>query len=193
MHLAKLINSENESEFVEFNVVSQEGAGRNVDATKNPIELDKKAKTSVTDHISINPKQINIDASLSNYDQILDSYQTDEDIPDIAGDKLIILEKWQEDGTILRYEGHNRLENDVIIIDIKDSFTAAAGDSIGLKITLLQIRIAQARTEELNAPANVKKTEKLGKQDPKEKEIPAETEVESEETKGSWFLSLFRS
>jgi len=192
MHLAKLINPENGIE-VEFNVVPQEGAGRNVDATKNPVERDKKAKTSVTDHISINPKEINLDASLSNYDQVLESYQTDEDVPDIAKEKLETLEGWRDDGIILNYEGHNRIENDVIIIDIKDSFTVTAGDSIGLKITLLQIRIAQARTEELNAPAPVRKVQKLGKQDPKEKEIPAETEVESEETKKSWLVSLFSS
>lgn len=192
MHLAKLINPENGIE-VEFNVVPQEGAGRNVDATNNPVERIEGAKTSVTDHISVNPKQINLDASLSNYDQILESYQTDEDVPDIAKEKLDTLEGWRDDGVILNYEGHNRIENDVIILDIKDSFTATAGDSIGLKITLQKLRIAQARTQELNAPAPVRKVQKLGKQDPKEKEIPAETEVESEETKKSWLVSLFSS
>lgn len=191
MHLATLINTENEAEIVEFNVVPQEGAGRSVDATNNPVERIEGAKTSVTDHISVNPKQINIDASLSNYDQILESYQTDEDVQDIATEKLQTLERWQKDGTILRYEGHNRrIENDVIIIDIKDTFSATAGDSIGLKITLQQIRIAQARTQELNAPAPVRKVQKLGKQDPKEKEIPAETEVESKETKKSWLDNI---
>jgi len=193
MHLAKLINTENEAEIVEFNVVPQEGAGRSIDVTNNPVERIEGAKTSVTDHISVNPKQINLDASLSNYDQVLDSYQTDEDVPDIAKEKLETLERWEEDGTILRYEGHNRIETDVIIIDIKDNFTATAGDSIGLKITLQKLRIAQARTQELNAPAPVRKVQKLGKQDPKEKEIPAETEVESEETKKSWIFSLFSS
>lgn len=186
MHLAKLINTDNEAEFVEFNVVPKEGAGRSVDATENPVEQVKGAKTSITDHISVNPKQINIDASLSNYDQLLDSYQTDEDIPDIAKEKLETLEKWQQDGTILRYEGHNRIENDVIIIDIKDSFTMAAGDSIGLKITLLQIRIAQILTEKLNAPADVRRTQKIGKQDKSEKDVPGETEGGSEATRRSF-------
>jgi len=190
MHLAKLINTENGIE-VEFNVVPQEGAGTSVDATNNPVERVDRAKTSVTDHISVNPKQINIDASFSNYDQILDSYQTDEDIPDIAGEKLSVLEGWEEDGVILNYEGHNRIENGVIILDIKDSFSMTAGDSIGIKITLQKFRFAQARTQELNAPAPVRKVQKLGKQDPKEKEVPAETEVESEETKKSWLASIF--
>ena len=186
MHLAKLINTENEAEIVEFNVVPKQGAVRSVDATENPVEQVKGAKTSITDHISVNPKQINIDASLSNYDQILDSYQTDEDIRDIAGEKLETLEKWEEDGTILRYEGHRRIDNDVIIIDIKDSFTVAEGDSIGLKITLLQIKIAQVLTEKLNAPADVRRTRKIGKQDKAEKGIPGETEGESEATKRSF-------
>ena len=85
MHLAKLINTENGIE-VEFNVVPKDGAGGSVDASKNPVEQIKGAKTSVTDHISVNPKEINIDASLSNYDQILESYQTDAEGSNLGHD-----------------------------------------------------------------------------------------------------------
>lgn len=190
MHLAKLTNPET-GIFVEFDAVPSERNSGSVDATSNPVERIERAKTAITDHISVNPNQINIDASLSNYDQILESYQLEQDIPDIAKEKLDILEGWKEDGAILDYDGHNRIESDVIITDLGDTFSVTTGDSVVLKITLLKIKIAQAITQELNAPAPIRKVQKKGKVDPKEKPIPAETEVEAVEVKKSWLSSIF--
>lgn len=193
MALAKLINLETE-ELIEFNAVPAERKSGTVDATSNPIELKENGKivrTSITDHISVNPNQFNVDAILSNYDQILESYQSDEDVPDIVKEKLELLEKWKDNGDILRYEGHNRIENDVIIIDLGDEFIVAAGDSVRLKITLFKIKIAQALTEELNVAIDIRKTKKKGKVERKEKDAPAETEAESEGTISKWFSTLF--
>ena len=188
MALARLTNPKDPVDeiFVEFDAVLSEKNAGSVDATSNPVERIEGAKNSITDHISVNPNQINIDAILSNYNQILDSYQLDEDIPSIVDDKLKILERWKNDGDILIYEGHNRTENDVIILDLDDTFSINGGDSVTLKITLLKIRIAQALTQELNAPVDIRKTQKLGKQDKKEKSVPGETEAESEERRRSF-------
>lgn len=190
MHLAKLTNPET-GIFVEFDAVPSERNAGSVDATSNPVERIGRAKTAITDHISVNPNQLNIDASLSNYDQILDSYQLEQDIPDIVKEKLDILEGWKKDGAILDYDGHNRIESEVIIIDLGDTFSVTTGDSVVLKITLLKITIAQALTQELNAPAPIRKVQKKGKVEPKEKAIPAETEAEAVEVKKSWLSSIF--
>lgn len=182
MALAKLINLDTE-ELVEFNAVPAERKSATVDATSNPIELIKDGKivrTSITDHISVNPNQFNIDAVLSNYDQILESYQSDEDIQDIVKDKLFLLEKWKDNGDILRYEGHNIIEDDVIIIDLDDEFTVTAGDSVKLKITLFKIKLAQVLTRELNIPSGNRKTQKIGRVEKAQKSVFGETEADSD-------------
>ncbi len=190
MHLARLTNPETEI-FVEFNAVPSESNSKSVDATSNPVEQIDRAKAAITDHISVNAGKFDLDISLSNYDQILESYQLEEEVPDLVREKLDILEGWQDEGAILNYDGHNNIISDIIILDIGDTFAVSTGDSVVLKVSFLKIRLAQALTQELNAPAPVRKTQKKGKVDPKEKEIPAETEAEAVEVKKSWISSIF--
>ncbi len=191
MGLAKLTNFE-DGEFVEFNATPSQGVSRKTDVTNQPVERKNRAKSSVTDHISSNPNQINLDITLSNFDdETIDNFQDEDAIPDTVSEKMDIMERWQTDGTLLLYEGHNRIDDDVLIIDFGDTFATATGESFVIKLSLLKIRIAESTTAEFNAPKTIRKVQKKGTQDPKAKGIPAETEADSEETKTSWTDKLF--
>ena len=184
----------NVSEFeliLDFNATISQVGSQSVDATSQPVERIGRAKSSITDHISVNPNKISLDVVLSNYDdETIKNFSNEDEVLDVVDDKLKQLETWKDDGALLRYDGHNRIDSGVIIIDMGDSFKTGFGEAISLKLTLFKIRIAEAQTATLNAPREVRNTQKLGKQDKKVKQIPTETKVESEENKSFW-SSLF--
>ena len=183
MALARLIDLE-ALEDVEFNAVPSQVGIRKVDATSQPVEQIDRARNSITDHISKNPNQINLDITLSNYDdETVENFGNVDEIPDTVSEKLQTMERWQDDGILLRYEGHNRIDDNVIIIDLGDAFTTAGGESLVIKLTLFKIRLAEALTTELNTPRAIRKAVKKGKQDSNTEVIIGETEADSEENK----------
>jgi len=185
----------NISEFeliVDFNATPSQGVSRTSNATNHPVERNNAAKSSITDHISVNPNQIDLDIMLSNFDDpAVENFQNEDEIPDTVSAKMEVMERWQKDGTLLRYDGHNRIDDDVLIINLGDTFATASGEALVIKLSLLKIRIAEAATAQLRVPKPIRKIEKKGKQDPKAKVVSAETEAESEETKSDWTDKLF--
>ncbi len=160
---------------VEFNATPSQGVSRKTDVTNHPIERNNRAKSSITDHISANPNQINLDIILSDFDEL--------ESPATVSDKMDILERWQKDGTLLRYDGNNRIDDDVLIVALGDTFATTSGEALIIKLSLLKIRIAEAETDQLRIPKTIRKTQKQGRTESEVKVMPGETEADSEENK----------
>ena len=93
MGLARLTNFE-DGEFVEFNATPSQGVSRKTDVTSKPVERKNAAKSSITDHISNNPNQINLDIMLSNFDdETIDNFQDEDAIPDTVSEKMEIMDR----------------------------------------------------------------------------------------------------
>lgn len=152
---------------VEFSVIESENPKDSVTITDKPVEIGQ----DVSDHVKQNPSTISIPGQM---------------VGDDASDKLKMLQKYQKEGTLLKYIGRNMYDN-MAIEDIDRVHPVANRFGFGFTIKLKHIRIATAKTVEIKVTnpktkksskktsTKVKPTTNNGKQQPAAKKPMPET------------------